>query len=119
MFNRTHNCGGSLISALDHVFCNRCSAFTYNGADVPDGTDRFANQAAYDAGEDESPAASDVAYVCTNDRYTPTEDTFPTVADFRAMCHACFGVAPVLTPLDFGTKLVDETGVVVLRRVSV
>lgn len=56
-----HACGGTILSGgvgeQAHHYCDRCRAFAYGEADVPDGTDESANRAAWDAGDDESPAA--------------------------------------------------------------
>lgn len=56
-----HVCGGTILSAgcgdQAHSYCDRCGAFTYTG-DVPEGSDRAANRAAWDAGDDRSPEPS-------------------------------------------------------------
>jgi hypothetical protein len=116
---RTHDCGGTILAGPGYRYCDRCAAFTYfNNMPIPGGTDRDANRAAFDAGEDESPDAEATAFICTNDAYCPSPDTFASVNVFRAMCHAAFGTAPVLTPRNGGSVFVDESGAVVLRRVS-
>jgi hypothetical protein len=56
-------------------------------------------------------------FICTNDRYTPTEDSFNSVDAFMDMCRACFGEAPELTARNGGNEYTDSTGAVVLRRV--
>jgi hypothetical protein len=50
-----HACGGTLLAGPDHSYCDRCAAFAYDGAPVPSGTDRAANRAAWDAGDEASP----------------------------------------------------------------
>jgi ribosome recycling factor len=52
-------------------------------------------------------------YVCENDRYCPTADTFGNVEAFQEMCAFVFGERAQLTQR--GSIYVDETGVVVLR----
>lgn len=60
MITMTHECGGTILSGgageQEHLYCDRCDAYTYDldGA-VPDGTDRAANQTAWDAGDERSP----------------------------------------------------------------
>lgn len=63
MTTTTHpNCGGTILTGgageQAHIYCDRCHAFTYTstGETVPGGTDREANRAAWDAGDDRSPA---------------------------------------------------------------
>ena len=58
------------------------------------------------------------AYLCTNDTYCPTTETFATVEDFLAVCSDCFGTAPVLRECPDG-RVVDERGVTVLRALGV
>lgn len=58
-----HICGGTILSGgvgdQSHCYCDRCGAFVYgtDPATVPSGTDRDANRAAYDAGDESSPSA--------------------------------------------------------------
>jgi hypothetical protein len=56
-------------------------------------------------------------YICTNDRYCPTPDTFSSLSDFQAMCQAVFGVRVPLASIG-GDTYVDERGEVVLRPAS-
>jgi hypothetical protein len=56
-------------------------------------------------------------YICTNDRYCPTGDTFSSLSDFQAMCQAVFGVRVPLASIG-GDTYVDERGEVVLRPAS-
>ena len=53
-------------------------------------------------------------YICTNDRYCPTPDTFSSLSDFQAMCEAVFGMRVHLASVG-GDTYVDERGEVVLR----
>lgn len=61
-----HGCGGTVHTGGSgdeaHHVCDRCGAFAYDsvyeGA-LPSGTDKVANQAAWDAGEDQSPEAAE------------------------------------------------------------
>jgi len=63
----THICGGTILGGgsgkQKHQYCDRCGAYTYDLAadQLPDGTDSDANEVAWDAGDDESPAAADDA----------------------------------------------------------
>jgi hypothetical protein len=61
-----HGCGGTILASGDtgefaHSYCDRCGAYAYDSdaRDFPTGTDRHANQVAYDAGEDRSPDATE------------------------------------------------------------
>lgn len=61
MYTQYHaNCGGTVLSGGSgeqrHHYCDRCGAFTHDLlADLPAGTtDKDKNQAAWDAGEEES-----------------------------------------------------------------
>ncbi len=69
---RTHTCGGTIIrhgspdpaaDPRDYLYCDRCGAFRYFGEEEeeedgpPSGTDREANRAAWDDGDDASPEA--------------------------------------------------------------
>jgi hypothetical protein len=70
-----HVCGGTIghggSGETRHKYCDRCGAFTYDlDADLPTGTDRAANRAAYDNGDDESPAEATRATYTIN-----TEDS--------------------------------------------
>lgn len=56
-------------------------------------------------------------YICTNDRYCPTPDTFSSISDFQAMCQAVFGVRVPIASIG-GDTYVDERGEVVLRPAS-
>lgn len=54
--NAVHDCGGTILSGPDHIYCDRCRAFTYDDDDtLPTGTDPAANRQAWDDGEDCSP----------------------------------------------------------------
>jgi hypothetical protein len=58
MRTQIHKCGGTIITGTNpkHQCCSKCGAFAYNmRRKLPSGTDRAANQAAYDAGEEQSP----------------------------------------------------------------
>lgn len=61
----THECGGTILTGGSgehrHAFCDRCGAFRYDidGGSFPDGTDRDANQSAWDAGDERSPEAGE------------------------------------------------------------
>lgn len=114
-----HACGGTLLAGPDHSYCDRCAAFAYDGAPVPSGTDRAANRAAWDAGDEASPEDG-LAVVCTHDAYCPTEERFPSVEAFLAMCRDCFGEAPTLTERigRSGVEFLDTDGTVVLREVA-
>ena len=52
-----HDCGGTILAGPGYHYCASCAAFAYDGAEVPTGTNREANRAAFDAGESESPDA--------------------------------------------------------------
>lgn len=62
-----HACGGTVLSAgggdQKHLYCDRCGAFVYllgrdvEDVELPPGTDRAANKAAFDNADDQSPAA--------------------------------------------------------------
>ena len=113
-----HACGGTLLAGPDHSYCDRCAAFAYDGAPVPPGTDRTANRAAWDAGDEASPEGG-LVVVCTHDAYCPTEQRFSSVEAFLDMCRDSFGKAPTLTARvgRLGYEFLDETGAVVLREV--
>ena len=70
--------------------------------------------AQHDAPRRKNPAPK---YICTNDRYCPTPDTFSSISDFQAMCQAVFGVRVPLASIG-GDTYVDERGEVVLRPAS-
>jgi hypothetical protein len=60
-----HICGGTILDGglgspeAEHRYCDRCGAFRYGSDDeLPDGTDREANRAAFEDGEDASPDAA-------------------------------------------------------------
>lgn len=74
-------------------------------------TQRVENPARRPASRRKNPAAK---YICTNDRYCPTPDTFSSLSDFQAMCEAVFGVRVPLASIG-GDTYVDEHGEVVLR----
>ena len=58
-----HVCGGTILSSTgngeEYQYCDRCGAYAYSedASDVPDGTDKTANKAAWDDGDTESPSA--------------------------------------------------------------
>lgn len=52
-------------------------------------------------------------YLCTNDAYCPTTESFETVEEFLAMCSDCFGAAPAVREYPDG-RVVDEDGAIVL-----
>lgn len=56
----THDCGGTILCSSGehaHRYCDRCGAFTHDlDAPLPSGTNKTANQAAFDAGKMTSPA---------------------------------------------------------------
>lgn len=57
-----HECGGTILTSThadqQYWYCDQCHAFTYDpDSSVPAGTNPEANQAAWDAGDDESPEA--------------------------------------------------------------
>lgn len=58
---RTHDCGGTILIGGygDYRYCDRCRAFRYQtaGDGLPTGSDRAANQAAWDRADAESPDA--------------------------------------------------------------
>ena len=60
-----HVCGGTILTGGSgqqaHSYCDRCGAFAYDYTDeeLPSGTDPKANRAAWDAGDDTSPEASE------------------------------------------------------------
>jgi hypothetical protein len=70
--NKTnHPCGGTILTGGSgeqaHHYCDRCGAFAYDsyldeGNAFPDGTNKTANQEAYDAGEECSPKALAACY---------------------------------------------------------
>ncbi len=62
-----------------------------------------------------SPAST---FRCECDSYCPTPDDFASVDAFLAMCADVFGVAPALTPRNYGNEWIDPQGRIVLRRVS-
>lgn len=51
-----HRCGGTVLKGPDHIYCDRCGAYTYDvEADaLPTGSDQAANEAARDRGDEES-----------------------------------------------------------------
>ena len=51
---------------------------------------------------------------CTNDRYTPTRDTFASVEEFQAMCLAMSGERADLTRQPLNGRWVNELGETVL-----
>ena len=57
----THKCGGTILTGgvgeLRHHYCDRCGAFAYGDEPIPSGSDRAANQHAWDAAADCSPEA--------------------------------------------------------------
>lgn len=55
-----------------------------------------------------------MTWICSNDTYCPTPDTFETVAAFLAMCQACFGEQPTLTFQQDVDRWVDGEGRTVL-----
>lgn len=62
--HRHHECGGAVVysgtgSGTPHLYCEYCGAFTYDieATALPSGTDRVANDAAWDAGDERSPDA--------------------------------------------------------------
>lgn len=62
---RRHICGGAILTGgsgeQSHRYCETCRAFTYDlDGDLPDGTNVTANRAAWDAGDEESPAAPSI-----------------------------------------------------------
>lgn len=63
-----HDCGGAIIDGTAHIYsgvsvdyryCQDCGAFVYadddRADDMPNGTDREANRAAWDGGDTRSP----------------------------------------------------------------
>lgn len=64
-----HECGGTVLvgccgTEQEHLYCDRCGAFTHNPEHIannylPSGTDKVANRAAFDEGEESSPEESD------------------------------------------------------------
>lgn len=58
METQMHDCGGTILvggAGERHRYCDRCHAFTYKfGAEIPSGTDKTANLAAWNAGDEES-----------------------------------------------------------------
>lgn len=65
MDTTTHTCGGTILhggAGLDaHSYCDRCGAFVYDSATdptMPTGTDKAANEAAYNDGDERSPEAA-------------------------------------------------------------
>jgi hypothetical protein len=65
-----NNCGGTVLTGGSgeqaHIYCDRCGAFTHNteNSELPTGTDREANRAAFDDGEFCSP---DLVYTFRTD----------------------------------------------------
>ena len=65
MRTTTHVCGGTLITGgsgeTAHTCCDRCGAFAYDSYDgeFPGGTDKAANQQAWDDGDECSPGITD------------------------------------------------------------
>ena len=57
-------------------------------------------------------------YICTNDRYCNSNETFESVEDFRAMCEQVFGSAPVLLVSPSGVVIEIPSGEIVLREVG-
>ena len=59
-----HTCGGTILTGgageQAHRYCDQCGAYAYSGP-VPSGTDKAANKAAWDNGDDASPAAKSPA----------------------------------------------------------
>ena len=52
-------------------------------------------------------------YSCTNGAYTPVSELYASVAEFLAMCRACFGEEPNLHA--DGLDYRDDSGAIVLR----
>jgi ribosomal protein L37E len=58
-----HECGGTVLvggeGEQEHAYCDRCGAFRYteDSSAFPTGTDKAANNAAWDAGKTRSPDA--------------------------------------------------------------
>jgi hypothetical protein len=52
-------CGGTILTATDHYYCDRCGAYQYHDVDddFPTGRDPVSNREAWDSGEDRSPDA--------------------------------------------------------------
>jgi len=54
----THtHCGGRILTAGNHAYCERCRAFAHDGEPIPSGTLRAVNVAAWDAQDPKSPPA--------------------------------------------------------------
>ena len=98
----THsNCGGTILSGgsgdKEHIYCDRCRAYIYDveAWGVPTGTDAAANRAAWDAGAESSPAASeaepDTDYIC-------------------AVCHDCTDLTSAERAMAIAGTLLDDEG---------
>lgn len=57
-------------------------------------------------------------FICTNDRYCSTTETFETVEEFVAMCESVFGTSPVLLIAPTGVVIEIPSGEIVLREVG-
>ena len=55
----THDCGGSVLhsdsNGSRYSYCDNCNAFSHTSGPMPTGTDRIANEAAWNDGADASP----------------------------------------------------------------
>jgi hypothetical protein len=57
-------------------------------------------------------------FICENDRYCPTAETFGSIAAFQMMCVACFGAPINVHRRNGGAYYVDDSGEIVLRRIA-
>ena len=59
----THNCGGTILGTIEHIYCDRCDAFVHADdghiypLNMPTGTHQGRNQDASDSRETRSPDA--------------------------------------------------------------